>query len=205
MKRPLTAKGILVSGLAVSCAFMLPATVLQPAIAQDKPVPAQSAAVAETDIPTNPVAQAEKDGTAYPLSLKELTKLALQNNLDIAIQDTNEELSQMRVFQALGPYDPSVSVTAGVRSILSPNTNQVNRSTQGPANSLTTDTWNFTLSKNTPTGGGLQLSLNSNRQDTNQLFALFNPQYNASASRSRCFGTAASTSTAVRSSCITWT
>jgi hypothetical protein len=42
----------------------------------------------------SPTEQAEQNGTALHISLKDLTKLALQNNLDTAISDTNEELLQ---------------------------------------------------------------------------------------------------------------
>ena len=154
----------------------------EPAKTQDKPATATQISSLPADLPISPIEQAEKVGTAYHISLKDLTKLALQNNLDIAIQDTNEELYQKRVLQAYGPYDPAISATLGVRSNLSPNTNQVNMSTQGPANSLTTDTWNVSISQNIPTGGGISASFNTNRQNTNQLFALFNPQYNSSVS-----------------------
>ena len=47
-------------------------------------------------LPLSPIEKAQKDGTALPISLKEITKLALQHNLDIAIQDTNEELNQQK-------------------------------------------------------------------------------------------------------------
>ena len=50
------------------------------------------------------------------MSLKDITKLALQNNLDIAIQDTNEELSQQKILQAYGDYDPKLTGTLGVQS-----------------------------------------------------------------------------------------
>ena len=52
-------------------------------------------------LPISPIEQAEKDGTALRISLKELTKLALQNNLDIAISDTNEALYQEKVNQTV--------------------------------------------------------------------------------------------------------
>jgi outer membrane protein TolC len=132
------------------------------------------------DIPPSSIERAEKDGMAYHVSLKDLTKLALQNNLDIAISDTNEELYQDKVLQAHGPYDPTISLTLGARSTTQPNTNLTNRSTQGNSNNTTLDTWNFQFTQNVPTGGSLVASLNSNRNDTNQQFALFSPQYNAS-------------------------
>jgi len=41
----------------------------------------------------SPIEQAEKNGTALRISLKDLTKLALENNLDIAISDTRGVVS----------------------------------------------------------------------------------------------------------------
>jgi len=155
----------------------------EPARTQDKPAPVAQVAGLPAEIPISPIEQAEKDGTSIHISLRDLTKLALQNNLSIAISDTNEEYYQKRVLQAYGPYDPAISVRLGIQSVLSPNTNKVNQA-QGNANSAITDLWNFSISQNIPTGGGFQFAVNSSRYDTNQLFSLFNPQYNSSATLS---------------------
>jgi outer membrane protein TolC len=128
-------------------------------------------------LPLSPVEQAEKDGTALRISLKDLTKLALQNNLDIAISDTNEELYRKRVLQAYGPYDPEITASMGVQSNRRPNTNATNQSNEGDVNETTGSFWNFQFAQNLSTGGGIRASYNSNRSDTNQKFALFNPQY----------------------------
>lgn len=134
------------------------------------------------NIPASSIERAEKDGTAYHVSLKELTKLALQNNLDIAISDTNEQLYQDKILQAYGPYDPAFSFTLGARSTTQANTNLTNASTAGISNNTKLDTWNAQFTQNVRTGGSIIASLNSNRSDTNQKFALFNPQYNTTSS-----------------------
>ncbi len=41
-----------------------------------------------------PVQRAQKAGTAVQMSLRDVIKLALQNNLSIAIADTNEDIKQ---------------------------------------------------------------------------------------------------------------
>ena len=133
-------------------------------------------------LPLSPIEQAEKDGTALPMSLRGLTKVALQNNLDIAISDTNEVLYQQRVLQAYGPYDPALIVGLGVQSSKRPNTNLTNTSTTGSFNKTDLANWNFQLAKNLPTGGGITATYSSSRSDTNQQFALFSPQYNSSLS-----------------------
>ncbi len=133
-------------------------------------------------LPLSPIEQAEHDGTALPMSMRDLTKIALQNNLDIAISDTNEVLYQQRVLQAYGPYDPALNIGLGVQSTKRPNTNLTNKSTAGIFNKTDLSNWNFQFIQNVPTGGGITATYNSSRSDTNQVFALFSPQYNTSMS-----------------------
>jgi outer membrane protein TolC len=143
----------------------------QPKQAQQTQLPA---------LPESPIERAESDGTALLISLRDLTKLALQNNLDIAISDTNEELYQQKVMQTYGPYDPALTIGLGVQSNKRPNTNLTNRSTAGDFNKTDFSNWNFQFTQNIPTGGGVTASYNNSRSDTNQQFALFTPQYNSS-------------------------
>jgi outer membrane protein len=149
------------------------------AAAQENPAPEVAGQIG-ISIPVSSIERAEKSGAAYYISLKDITKLALQNNLDIAISDTNEELYQFKVLQAHGPYDPAISLTLNSRSTSQPNTNLATTSTQGNSNNTRLDTWNFQFTQNLPTGGNFVASLNSNRNETDQAFALFSPQYNAS-------------------------
>lgn len=128
----------------------------------------------------SPIEKAEKDGTALRLSMKDLTKLALQNNLDIAISDTNEELYQQRVYQTYGPYDPKVTAGFGVQSTKSANTRLDTASTLGGFNKQDNQYWNFGFTQNFKTGGYLNANWSTNRSDTNQAFALFSPQFNSS-------------------------
>ncbi len=141
----------------------------------------EDSALKHISLPLSPIEQAEKDGIAVRLSLKDITKLALQNNLDIAISDTNEELYQQRLLGAYGPYDPAFSIGVGVQSTKQPNTNYATKSTQGSSNQTDFSYWNVRFTQNLKSGGGVVASYNSNRSDTNQAFALFSPQYNASA------------------------
>ena len=153
------------------------------ALAQEK----QNAAIQGTqtpqirDLPISPIEQAEKDGTALHISLKDLTKLALQNNLDIAISDTNEAMYQSRITQTYGYYDPTISLYLQTGRSKSANTNLTNQSASG-FNQRDSAAWNFSVTQNVPTGGGFAVNFNSSRNDTNQLFSLFTPQFSSSAS-----------------------
>lgn len=141
----------------------------------------QEATQEEFSLPLSPIEKAEKDGTALQMSLKDLTKLALQNNLDIAISDTNEELFNLKVTQAYGPYDPALTVGLGVSSYKRPNTNLATASLSGNSNKSDQANWNFQFDQNIPWGGGIRAQWNTTRSDNNQAFSLFTPQYNANA------------------------
>ncbi len=131
-------------------------------------------------LPLSPIERAERDGTALHISLKDLTKMALQNNLEIAIQDTNEQISQQKILQAFGAYDPKVTASLGVSQQKSANTNLATASTQGSFNQIDRANWNFTFSQPLKTGGTVDVSWNTSRSDNNQAFSLFTPQYSAS-------------------------
>jgi OMF family outer membrane factor len=130
-------------------------------------------------LPLSLVEKAEKNGTALRLSLKDVTKLALTKNLDIAIQDTNEGLSRQAIIQAKGSYDPTITLALGVQSQKSPNTNLATESLLGNYSTMDYANWNFTIQQNVRTGGSYSANLNSNRTDSNVGFLLFSPQYNA--------------------------
>jgi len=128
-------------------------------------------------LPASPTEVAEKNGTALRMSMKDLTKLALQNNLNIAISDTNEELYGLRIRQAFGPYDPVLALTVGAQNNRSPNTNR-STAALAPYNEVGSARWNLSYQQSVRTGGTISAFLNSNRAQTNQQFALFSPQYN---------------------------
>ncbi len=131
-------------------------------------------------LPLSPTEEAEQNGTALRISLKDLTKLALQNNLDIAISDTNEKIFRQRVLEAYGPYDPALSITVGNQSSRRPNTNLTNQSTQGNFNKTSQQIWDFQFAQNLKTGAGILANYNSGRSLTNQQYALFGTQYSTS-------------------------
>jgi outer membrane protein TolC len=129
-------------------------------------------------LPLSPIELAQKNGMAVSFSLKDLTKLALQNNLDIAISDTNEELYNQRVRQVYGAYDPTLTFTPGVQRSKRANTRLDTASTAGAGYNQTDYlAWDARFDQALPTGGTVRATMNSNRSDTNQAFALFTPQY----------------------------
>jgi outer membrane protein len=131
-------------------------------------------------LPASPIEKAQKDSTALPISLKELTKMALQNNLDIAIQDTNEQLSQQKIFQAYGDYDPKLTGQLSLQKRKSASTSSYQFSTE-KFNISDDASWNFTFQQTVKTGGTFQVQWNSSRSESNNTSTLFNPRYGATA------------------------
>jgi len=159
-------------------ATLSPATMAQPQAAPQ----AQESAKASTTaaelppLPLSPIEKAQKDGTALPLSLKDLTKMALQNNLDIAIQDTNEQMAQHKIVGSFGDYDPTLGGTLSMNSQKGAITNYTSSSASG-YNKNDRATWNFQLRQNVKTGGNFNVQWNSSRTDNNSTYQSFNPQY----------------------------
>jgi len=130
-------------------------------------------------LPLSPIETAQRDGTALPLSLKDLTKLALEQNLDIAISDTNEQLRQQAILQQHGSYDPQLTAQVGFNSRKNANTTQYDRSTES-FNKNDNASWNFTFRQPVKTGGTLQATWNSSRSESNSTAMVFNPNYQSS-------------------------
>ncbi len=173
--------------LGILCLVLIFATISPSIMAQQQAAPpAQETTIqksATADLPPLPqstIEKAQKDGTAVPLSMKEVTKLALQNNLDIAIQDTQEAVSQQRIVQTYGDYDPKLTGTLGVSDQKSAITNYTNSSTAG-FNQYDNAQWNFTFNQTVKTGGSLKVQWNSQRSDNNSSFSTFTPQYSGAA------------------------
>jgi outer membrane protein len=171
------------AGLAVFCLTTdltgAPQVPAQPP-AQTQETATEQASSELPPLPLSPTEAAEKDGTAIRMSIKDVTKLALQNNLNIAISDTNEELYELRIRQAFGPYDPVLALTVGAQNNRSPNTNLATAA-DAKYSEVSSARWNFSYQQSVRTGGTFSAFINSNRQNTNQAFYLFSPQYNTSA------------------------
>jgi outer membrane protein len=157
-------------------------------IAQDASASAQASIkqpVAEDlpPLPLSPIEKAQKDGTALMLSLKDVTKLALQNNLDIAIQDVNEEVSQLKIIGAFGNYDPTLSGNLSINSSKQANT-VTYQASNGAFNTTKTLNWDYQYRQNFRTGGNFSAGWNDSRTATDQTSYQFNPSYSSRVSLS---------------------
>ena len=175
-RRALSLLGML--GL-VLASTTLSSVIAQEAASSGNTAAAESGADDLPPLPQSPIETAQNDGTALPLSLQDLTRLALEQNLDIAISDTNEQLRQQAILQQHGSYDPQLTAQVGLISRKNANTTQYDRSAES-FNKNDSASWNFTFRQPVKTGGTFQASWNSSRSESNSTAMVFNPSYQSS-------------------------
>ena len=140
------------------------------ALAQAPPTAEVSAAQARAAVPP---------GGNLPLSLDEAVARALENNVDIAVERYNPELSAQDVISAEGYYDPFLFANV---SKTSTDTKGTNFFSGGDVVNNKTGLWNFGLGIPIKTGAEFSLGWNNNKRDTTNAFTTFNPVYNSSLS-----------------------
>jgi outer membrane protein TolC len=109
-----------------------------------------------------------------PLSLSECIEIALRNNLNVAVEVLNPQLSDLSVSRAKEKFLPQLSFGYG------------NQNTDTPAISWLEGTDSVTASfldyqaqlvQEIPTGGSFNINLYSYKSDTNAKFQYINPRY----------------------------
>ena len=132
-----------------------------------------SAAVGADGLPPLPesvVERAQREGNALPLSLSEVIKMALENNLDIAIENTREENQRISLDSAFANYDPSLSANFSTNDRRSVSTNFEQLGSGSAVTTSGGQSWGFSLSKQfMKTGGNLSGSLNGNRNTSSSI------------------------------------
>jgi len=111
------------------------------------------------------------------LKLDEAVALALERNLDIAVERLNPQAEDLTVAVLRGQYRPVLSTTFGQNNVTQLPTNQL---VGGTAVQNDQTTFNVAGSQQVRWGGGaVALSFNNRRQDSTSSFNTFNPQYNS--------------------------
>ena len=147
------------------------------------------------------VGQVPATGTSQiDLSLDEAIALALERNLDIAVERLNPQLMDLQIAQANAAYQPTLSTSFTNSSRTNPSSSQLDG---GVSVVQDTQTINTSISQAVPWGGGnFDVSWNNNRNESNNFFRASIPataRRSRPAIRSRC--SAASRSTRPASSC----
>jgi outer membrane protein len=119
-------------------------------------------------------------GPALPLTLDEAVKMALDKNLDIAVQRLNPQTYDFALASVKAAYLPTVSSLIGDDHQTATPTTLL---TGGRQVTTSTGTVNGQLTQNLPQGGGsLNVTWNNNRVFTNSFFYNYNPAFNVNLS-----------------------
>ena len=108
------------------------------------------------------------------ITLEECIVYAIKNNLDVSAEMITPEIAQMAVFQSREKFLPSLSF-----GFTRQNTNSTSFSFIESSEQVLTTYNNYSgqISQLLPTGGQLNVSLNTNMYDTSQNFLNINPRY----------------------------
>lgn len=130
-------------------------------------------------LPESYVSRIQRESPYLELSLTDAIRLALTNNLEIAIEDFNEDLSRERIQATKGFYDPVLNVTFGWNSAEFPTTSILQAGTGIPTNISRRLTLNSSLRQNVLGGGELTFNFSNDRAATNSIFSFVNPTFSS--------------------------
>ncbi len=172
-------RNILTAAVAALAIVVIPAAARaqQTRSVADQVRQAAQAAAAGADAAQTPTPD---DRTVVSLTLDETIALALERNLDIAVQRLNPQLSDIAIASAQAAYSPNLSSTVGNQSSARAPTSQLSQSSTGGGVVTKTFTYNGGISKQLQwLGSSVALSLNNSRAESNSNNASFNPQFNS--------------------------
>jgi len=109
-----------------------------------------------------------------PLSLSECLEIAMRNNLNVAVEVLNPELSNLSVSQAQEKFMPQLSLGYGNQHTDTPSYSWL-EATDSVAAAYSDYQAQFL--QEIPTGGRFDISLYSYKSDTNAKFQTINPRY----------------------------
>jgi outer membrane protein len=115
------------------------------------------------------------------LGLRDAIVLALENNTNISLQETQVEYQKFNLLSAHQPFDPTLQSTLNINRYSTPSYSQlqgVGVSSTATANALS-QTGQVTLSQTFTTGTNLQASLSSAKSSTNSSYNYFNPYFSS--------------------------
>jgi outer membrane protein TolC len=117
-------------------------------------------------------------GPKVPLTLEDAVRLALERNLDIAVQRVNPEISDLGVASVNALYLPTLTSQLSTQTLTNPSTNSIAGGTAAAPIENGTTLWNGGVTQNMKWGGGgYSVTLNNQRTTTTSLINLFNPTY----------------------------
>jgi outer membrane protein TolC len=124
-----------------------------------------------------------KDGK-LSLSLDAVVRLALANNSNIHIEETQIEARKFTLLGAYQPFDPSVQTIANVNRYSTPTSSELQGVGQSGSNALNTLTQigQISYSQTFRTGTNFVGAISSTKTSTNSSYNYFNPYFNSTLS-----------------------
>lgn len=119
---------------------------------------------------------AQQKEQTLSLTLEECILMALRNNLSVAIQVLNPELSEVSVTRAKEKFMPLLGFDYSKRNTNSASFNWLDAA---ETSINKTDSYSFQVSQAVPTGGSLSITLDNARSDSNRRALTINPSYNS--------------------------
>lgn len=145
--------------------------------ARVKELLAQAQAAQPSQTTPASAAAAAQPTESVPLRLEEAVQLALERNLDIAVERLNPETFDRAIDAVKANFLPTLASNVGYSSIVQLPANQL---AGGNAVENDTTTFNFGGTQLLPWGGGsAALGFVNRRVDSTNAFNTFNPQYNS--------------------------
>jgi outer membrane protein TolC len=147
---------------------------------EERVVELMQAALRQTQGTPAPAPQAAPNPPAPPTELKldDAVRLALEQNLDIAVERINPQTFDLSLAALRGNYRPTVTSTLGRNSTVNLPTSQL---TGGARVENETNTYNFGMTQTVPWfGGSFAATWTNRRLSSTNAFNTYNPQFNAS-------------------------
>jgi outer membrane protein len=117
-------------------------------------------------------------GPKVALTIEDAVKLALDRNLDIAVQRLNPEINDLSIATARAAFFPSLTSTVLTQGVTTPSTNSIAGGAAATPVTQDAANWNGGLAQNVRWGGGnYSVTLNNTRSTTTSLISLYNPSY----------------------------
>lgn len=128
--------------------------------------------------PQTPLPVPGQSGPIVPLTLDEAVKLALDQNLDIAVQRLNQQTYDISLASIRSVYSPTVNSTLTTQTQKQASTSTISGAASGATISNGQMVFNGGVSQQVNWHGGSFLAqLNNTRSTTTSLNATFNPSY----------------------------
>ena len=164
-----------ISPVAAQNAIQFPKSLVISQSSVQAAIQAAAQAPAQPPAPTAPIPG--QTGPRVPLTLDEAVKLALDHNLDIAVQRLNPTTFDLSLAGLRAVYNPTVTSNLQAQSTHNPATSTISGATAGTAVVAGADNVNVGMAKSFYRGGGnLAVALNNTRTTTTSLNASYNPQ-----------------------------